>query len=75
MARIISLENIDAGKRTKHQEIHATYCIVENEGEKFFQIDTHGKSDRENPNQTSQTIQFDKNIAKKLVSILIDEFW
>jgi hypothetical protein len=75
MARITSIERIAMDKNTKHGEVSATYCIFEKDGGRYFQIDTHGSQDRECVGQTSQKIQFDGEFAKKLVSILVNEFW
>lgn len=75
MARITSIEKIDKERNNKHGRIPATYCIFEKDGEKLFQIDTHGGPNREYVGQKSQTIQFDGKLAKELVSILIKEFW
>ena len=51
-----------------------TYSVFEIDGQKYFQIDTYGKSDREIPGKISQTIQLDKECAKFLVEKLRKEF-
>jgi len=61
-------------RNTKQDTVHATYGIFEKEGEKYFQIDTYGSPDREYVGQPSQKIQFDRKFAKKLISILNNEF-
>jgi len=76
MSRITTIEKIEMEKNTVQGEVHrTTYCIFKKNGEKYFQIDTYGSPNRENTEQASQKIQFDGKFAKKLVSILIDEFW
>jgi hypothetical protein len=75
MARITSIEKKDMDRNTKQGEASATYCFFKKEGTKFFQLDTYGSPDRECSGQSSQKIQFDGAFAKKLVSILIEEFW
>ncbi|MDR2021537.1 MAG: hypothetical protein LBQ14_12310 [Treponema sp.] len=62
-------------RNTKQGEASATYCFFEKRGTKFFQLDTYGNLDREYVGQPSQKIQFDGTFARKLVSILIEEFW
>jgi hypothetical protein len=75
MARITSIEKIDKDRNTKQGVVRrATYCFFEKEGTKFFQIDTYGSPDREYGGQPSQKIQFDGEFAKKLVSILMENF-
>ena len=75
MSRITAIEKIEMNKNTKQGEVYATYCIFEKSGEKYFQIDTYGSENREYVGQPSQKIQFDRNFAKELVSLLIKEFW
>ena len=43
-------------------------------GEKYFQIDTYGRKNRQNPNQKSQQIQLDKRSTTYLINILIEYF-
>ena len=75
MSRITTLEKIEMERNTKQGEVRATYCIFEKDGEKYFQIDTYGSEEREFVGQPSQKIQFNGAFAKKLVSILVEEFW
>jgi len=75
MSRITAIEKKDMERNTRQGEVPATYCIFEKDGVKYFQIDTYGSPNRECPWQPSQTIQFDKIFAKRLVSMLIEEFW
>jgi hypothetical protein len=74
MARITSIEKIDKDKNTKQDVVRATYCFFKKEGTKLFQIDTYGSPNRKYSGQPSQTIQFDGEFAKKLVSILMENF-
>jgi hypothetical protein len=74
MARIISIEKRYMDKNTKQGEAPATYCFFEKEGTNFFQINTYGSPDRECVGKASQTIQFDGEFAKELVSILRENF-
>ena len=57
-----------------HDEIEADYFSFERDGRKLLQIDTHGRSTRENPGKQSQTIQLDKEGAAALFQILKNEF-
>lgn len=40
------------------------------DGERYVQIDTYGKNDREIPGKESQSIQFDEERTKVLVDLL-----
>lgn len=64
----------DRDRYSIHEKIDSSYSIFSIDGEKFFQIDMYGKSDREIPGKVSQTIQFDKTVAEKIVDILKNEF-
>ena len=73
----ISLNNIKKifkSRNTVHEKVHATYTVFEIGGEKYVQIDTYGRIDRENPEKISQSFQLDKQSAKFLVDILREEF-
>jgi hypothetical protein len=69
-----SIKKIEKYRNTVHDKVHATYTIFEMDGEKYVQIDTYGRIDRENPEKISQTLQFDRATAKFLVNLLCDEF-
>jgi hypothetical protein len=74
MARITSIEKRDKERYSKQEAVPALYCVFEKEGVKYFQIDTYGNQDREYSFQPSQYIQFDREFAKQLDSILTEEF-
>jgi hypothetical protein len=57
-----------------HKVAFTSYCFPVCDGEKFFQIDMYGSPDREFQEKISQTIQFDKVMAKKLIDILKKEY-
>lgn len=73
----ISLESIKKVEKTRnaiHEKVHATYSVFKLDGEKYVQIDTYGRIDRENPEKISQSIQLDKAAAQFLVDVLKKEF-
>lgn len=58
-----------------HKKVICEYSIFEDSvGNKYFQLDTFGSQDRVFTEKISQTIQLDKNSAKKVVDILKKEF-
>jgi len=69
-----SIKRVEKNRNTIHEKVHATYTVFEADGEKYVQIDTYGRIDRENPEKISQSIQFDKFAAEFLVDILREEF-
>ncbi|GHV14756.1 hypothetical protein FACS189491_11420 [Spirochaetia bacterium] len=69
MARINLLEQTE--RKAKKQSIaDADYLFFEDSGERLFQLVSYGSRDREFPESASQTIQFDKQTAEKLIAIL-----
>ena len=56
------------------EKIISSYSVFDINGEKYFQIDTYGSPDRKILGKISQTIQFDKDVAKKIIEILSKEF-
>jgi hypothetical protein len=69
-----NIKKIEKIRNTIHEKVHATYTIFEADSEKFVQIDTYGRVDRENPEKISQSFQFDKETAEFLVKLLQAEF-
>lgn len=69
--RITKLEKT---KITVHQNVIGTYSVFkDNNGKKYFQIDTYGSKDRQIPNKISQSLQFDAETALYLIGILKKE--
>lgn len=69
-----SIKRIDKYRNTVHEKVHTTYTAFEMDGEKYVQIDTYGRIDRENPEKISQSFQFDRATAEFLVKLLSEEF-
>lgn len=69
-----SIERIEKARNYLHEEVFTTYTVFEKDGQKYFQLDTYGKSDRFNPEKVSQSLQLDEKSARYLVKILIKEF-
>ena len=68
------MKRIEKLRNSVHEEAPATYTIFEDGGEKYFQIDTYGRNEREFPEKISQTIQLTKESARHLVRLLIDTY-
>ena len=69
-----SIKKIEKHRNTIHKKVHTTYTAFEMSEEKFVQIDTYGRIDRENPEKISQSFQFDRATARFLVNLLCSEF-
>lgn len=73
----ISLDRIERIEKTRnvlHEKVHTTYTVFEKDGQKYVQLDTYGKDDRDNPEKISQSIQLDEETARFLVKLLVKEF-
>ncbi len=64
----------DKARYSIQEEVEAKYSVFEKDGEKFFQIDTYGRSNRVETEKSSQIIQLDEGSAKELIKLLIKEF-
>lgn len=69
-----SIKKLEKQRNTIHEKVHTTYTLFEKNGEKFIQFDTYGKTDCENPEKISQSIQLDEETARFMVNLLIKEF-
>lgn len=76
MARINwqNIKRIEKQRNTIHDTVNATYTVFESEGDKYFQIDTYGRIERDNPEKISQSFQLTRDDVRCLVNLLTDEF-
>ena len=68
------IKKIAKDRNTIQDEVVATYTVFEKLGQKYFQIDTYGRSDRIETEKASQIIQIDEASAKVLIKLLVKEF-
>lgn len=69
-----NIKQIVKQRNSVQDKVYTTYSVFYDGREKYLQIDTYGKSDREIPGKISQSIQIDKETARYLVSLLKSEF-
>lgn len=69
-----TIKKIEKERSSVHMKVTATYSVFEEDGKRYVQIDTYGKSDRVIPEKISQSIQLDRESAKFLVKLLVYEF-
>lgn len=74
LIEVHQFNKIEKNRNTVHKPTVATFSVFEEDGQKYFQIDTFGTEDRVMREKVSQAIQIDKSMAKKLVDILRNEF-
>lgn len=68
------IEKLNKERNTIHDKAYTTYSSFDSCGRHYVQIDTYGRSDREQPRKISQSIQLDKETASYLVDLLKREF-
>lgn len=73
MALINKLEKIGRNASV-HDEVHASYNILEKNGKKYIQINTYGSSERKAKGVVSQTLQFSDEGAQQLLEIIEREY-
>lgn len=71
---IKKMRKLNKDRNTVQEEVVATYSVFEKCGEKYFQIDTYGRSNRIETEKASQIIQIDKDSVKELIKLLLNEF-
>ena len=69
-----SIERIEKERNLVHEKVYSTYTVFEKDGKKYVQLDTYGKDDREVPGKISQTLQFDRETARFIIKLLIQEY-
>lgn len=74
MVDVSKMKRVEKQRVTVHAAARATYTIFEDEGKRYFQIDTYGRATRDMPEKISQTIQIDRQSAMKLISLLAETF-
>jgi len=70
MARIERFVRSDLSRITLHDPIEANLFTFELDGRKLIQINTSGRSSREMPGKTSQSIQLGEEAARELFGVL-----
>ena len=71
---LLKIKKIDKNRNMIHEKVFSTYTIFEDAGEKYMQLDTYGRNEREMPEKVSQSLQFDRETAKFFVNLLVKEF-
>lgn len=71
---ITTIEKLNKDRNTVHEKVYTTYSTFDNYGKHYVQIDTYGRSDREQPGKISQSIQLDEKSAKFLFDLLKSEY-
>ena len=69
-----NIKKIDKERNSVHSKVNATYTVFTSGAEKYFQIDTYGSTTREMKDKISQSIQFDKEMAKEFIKLMTDTF-
>ena len=71
---INNINKVDKDRNIIHDKVYTTFSSFDNCGVHYVQIDTYGRSNREQPGKISQSIQFDRETASYLVDLLKREF-
>jgi len=74
MALIRSFTEKKMDRNSLHDEIEATYTVIDWDGRVLVQIDSYGRDTREIPGKKSQSIQLDREGGLALFKILKSAF-
>lgn len=70
-----NIKKIEKNRNTIHDKVYTTYTVFKADGDRYVQIDTYGKIDRENPEKISQSNSvLNKQTEKFIVELLKKEF-
>ncbi|MEH7114935.1 hypothetical protein V7124_21620 [Neobacillus niacini] len=73
MALVNNMEKISRNANV-HEEVEATFNIVQKAGKKYIQINTYGSKERKAKGVVSQTLQFSEEAIYHLQEIIKKEF-
>jgi hypothetical protein len=75
MAIVRRLAPVTLERETRHSEAECTYSIVsDDQGHRYFQVDTYGSTDRQIPGKKSQSIRFAPEAINQLRELLSTHF-
>ena len=73
MALVNKMEKISRNAKV-HDEVEASYNVIEKNGNKYVQINTYGSKERKMDGAVSQTLQLSEQAIKQLQEILSKDF-
>lgn len=68
------IQKVDRDKLGPQKTVYATYCVIEQDDEKYVQISTNSSKDKLDQGNSSQNIVFDHNSAKFFDSLFKETF-
>lgn len=76
MALLVSkmFKHVNKEKNSIHAPASAGYTVFTLGNQRIFQIDTYGRSTRQDPGKISQSVQIDESMAKILIEKLQKTF-
>ena len=70
MALVREIDWVPKERNTLHAETSCHASSYEDAGQKVLQLDTHGSSTRKHVGKASQSLQFDRQGAEKLLELI-----
>ncbi len=70
MALVEKIEIDSKDRQSIHKPVECRAFVINEAGEKYIQIDTYGSEGRQEVGKASQTIQFSREAAKQLKTII-----
>ncbi len=74
MARVNGFEQVGTRSQPHPTDVTIRYQVVKTSGDHLLQITTFGSKFRETKPKPSQTLQFDRESARRMVEILRETF-
>ena len=75
MALVSSIEHVSRDQAKVHKPTRCTYFeFLDHDDKRYLQFDTYGSEDRQFPDKTSQSMQFDESAARQVLTIIREVF-
>jgi hypothetical protein len=74
MALLHSFSPVTTSKHSRHGPVECGYQVFDVDGDRILQLDTYGSSSRQFQGKTSQSIQLDREAARRLLDLLTQAF-
>jgi hypothetical protein len=74
VALVNKIERVQKASQRVHGPVECSYSTFLEGGKRYLQLDTYGSSDRAQPGKLSQSLQFDRAGAERLLQLIHEAF-
>lgn len=74
MALVRKIAKVEKTSQRVHGPVECSYSVFSDSGKRYLQLDTYGSSERAQPGKLSQSLQFDRTGAERLLQLIHEAF-